>query len=801
MSPRSLALYALLATGSICAAWAQERDGPPKTLLAIRTSVPPRIDGLLDDPVWQQTPGRDDFLQSYPGLGAAPTQRTALRVAYDETNLYFAILCYDDSPQSIEPLLTRRDRDVNTDAVEVDIDSYGDHRTALRFVLSAAGVQSDGALYNDVDYDPEWDGVWESRSRLLDDGWSAEMRIPLSQLPMPRQPRSGFGLQVRRRRRASNESSVWVYVPPWDRGEVSRYGKLDGMDGLRPGSRWEVQPFTVARRRTPAPGEEFLGETGFTGDAGMDLRYRPAPNSTLNATLNPDFGQVELDQVVLNLSTFETFYPEKRPFFVEGAGFFSTPFQLFYSRRIGQAPAAPRLAAGEEILHLPSETDILGAAKWTGKSAGGFTYGALAAVTPDERARVQRVDGSEGSEVAAPRTTYSVVRLKQDLLRTSSVGAITTLADRVDGRESAAAGVDWSLRLADQAYRFDGQIIRTRVSGENSAKAGEGGQLSFNRQGGLHWRWNLSRLWLSPDADFNALGFMARPDVRSTSGSLAYREDRPGRLQNYSVRLSGVTASNQAGADFDRSGDVSVDLGLRSFWSLSISARRDFAVLDDRETRGGPLFRIPELDSYSVSVFSDPRPRWTWSAGLDWGEEPEGEYRTLEASAVWRAGRHFELDISASHTRSEGSIRWVETVTDSLGGPHYIFGNQGLREGNLQLEGVLALTPDLSLQGSVQLFAASVDYSSFVELTAPDRLELTPEALAFASQPDFRTANLNGQTVLRWQYRPGSYLTFVVTRRQRLAEEQVGLGRSLSQIAGTNGETVALVKLSYWWNP
>lgn len=791
-----------MVTGAVCAARAQDAGGALKTLVAVRAPEPPLIDGLLDDPVWQAAPARDDFLQSFPERGAAPTQRTTVRAAYDDRNLYFAILCFDEAPESIEPWLSRRDRSASTDLIEVNLDSYGDRRTALRFMLSAAGVQSDGAIYNDAEYDSEWDGVWESRSRLLDHGWASEMRIPLSQLPLPRRHAFDFGLQVRRHRRASNESIVWVYVPPWDSGEVSRYGRLDGPDGLRPDSPWEIQPFAVVGRRHAAPGESFLGETGFSSEAGVDVRYRPAPNSTLNATLNPDFGQVELDQVVLNLTTFETFYPEKRPFFVEGAGFFSTPFQLFYSRRIGQAPESPAVADGEEILHMPSETGILGAAKWTGKSAGGVTYGMLTAFTPEERARVRRADDSVSSVSAARSTAYSVVRLKQDILRTSSVGAIATLAEPDGGSESTAAGIDWSLRFADQDYRFDGQLIRTRVPElEDSTRAGEGGLLSFDRQGGLHWRWNLRHLWLSPGADYNALGFMARPDVRSSSGSLQYREDRPGRLQSYSVQLSGAEEHNRAGADLDRSATLAVELGLRSFWGVSLSTRRDFAILDDRETRGGPLFQIPERDSYHLLVSGDPRRRWGWSAALDWGDEHEGRYRTLSAESSWRVGRHFELGASTSLSRSEGSVRWVETVQDGGGASHYIFGDQDLRAVDLELEGVLALTPDLSVQASAQLFAASVDYSSFRELTAPDRLELTPEALAFASQPDFRTASLHGQMVVRWQYRPGSYLTFAFTRRQELADGKADLGRSLSQIGGVDGETVALVKLSYWWNP
>ena len=775
----------------------------PKILVATRAAEAPRIDGILNDAVWQKTPAREDFVQSFPKLGAAPSQRTVLHVAFDNTNLYFAVFCADPDAGSIEPLLSRRDRYVNTDEIEIDVDSYGDRRTALRFTLSAAGVQRDAAIYNDGEYDPEWDGVWEGRSRVSEDGWSAEIRVPLSQVPLRRGGEDGFGLQVRRRRRLSNESSEWVYVPPWQSGEVSRYGRLEGLSGLRPGSHLELLPFAVARRRTPTPGEEFLGDSGLTGNAGLDLRYRPLPNSTLNATFNPDFGQVELDQVVLNLTTFETFYPEKRPFFIEGAGFFSTPFRLFYSRRIGQRPAGPPLAPGDEVLHEPVESTILGAAKWTGKTGRGLTYGALEAVTQTERAKLRHTGGQISEEVAAPQSSYSVLRIKQDFLENSSLGVIGTFKDQTDGRQATAGGLDWSLRLADNKYRLEGQVIGTRVTEKGDMSGGDGGLLSFAREGGLHWRWDLSHSWLSPGAEYNDLGFMGRPDLRGDSAFLEYREDRPGRrLQDYSLSLGGSARHNYDGAAFDRSADFDVNLQLLSFWSLSASLIHQFEIFDDRETRGGPLYRIAPQDSGRLSIFSDPRHLWQGGFGVEFGEEYDGDFWSVDASSSWRVGRHFELQASTTCARSSGSVRWIETVSDTLG-PHYIFGDQDRRQVDFNLEGVLAVTPEFSLQARAQVLAATVDYSSFVELTQPDRLELTPAALGFSSQPDFRTAALNGQMVLRWQYRPGSFLTFVLTRRLGFDDgrARAGLGRTLGDLGGLEGETVALVKVSYWWNP
>lgn len=804
--PRALAAGVLLCCAALpLRAAAGDGDGRAKSLVATRTSSAPRIDGVLDEPMWLQIPERDDFLQAFPGRGVPPLERTSVRAAYDDADLYFGVFCFDAESQSLERQVSRRDRALHTDEVEISLDTYGDGRTALRFALSVGGVQRDGALYNDLDYDPQWDGVWEGRTLVTPEGWSAEIRIPFSQLPRG-ESAHGFGLQIRRFRRSSNETLAWVYVPPWERGEVSRYGRLDGISGIRPDSRLEVVPFAAARRRTPAPGEEALGRSGLTGSAGLDLRYRTAPNFALTATLNPDFGQVELDQVVLNLSTFETFYPEKRPFFLEGAGFFATPFTVFHSRRIGQAPGPPALEdpSGDTLLHQPEETTILGAAKWTGKTASGLTVGLLQAVTQSERASARRADGTLYEIRVAPQTSHSVVRLKQDFLRNSAVGVIATLSDAQDGREAAAAGVDWSLRLRDNEYLASGQLLRARVSDSGPSSDGTGGVATLAREGGLHWRWDVSHRWLSPDIDFNDLGFQSRPDLRETSGVLTYREDRPGeRLQGYSVALLGISAHNRSGADFNRVADLNASVELKNFWDLSGSLARQFEILDDRETRGGPLFRVPALDSVGLSVASDPRRRWQANFSLDLGEEYDGSFWIAGAGAGWRSGRRLEIGASFEALRSTGSQRWVETVVDAGGTPHYIFGDLDQRSIDLNLDGTFGWTPALSLTGRVQVFAADVDYSAFKELVSPERLERTPEAAAFSSEPDFRSADWNAQLVLRWEYRPGSFLTFVTTRRQGVFEPEAAssLGRTLRELGGKDGETVALLKLSYWWNP
>jgi hypothetical protein len=774
-----------------------------KTLTAHRAAEPPRIDAVLDDPAWAGAEARDDFLQSFPELGTPPSNRTVLRVAYDAANLYVALECLDADPSKIEARWTRRDRSTQDDYVSIDIDSYGDKRNALRFVLSAGGVQRDGALYNDREYDPEWDGIWEGRSRRTAEGWSAEIRIPFSQMPLRRTEGRVLGLQVQRYRLSRNESNVWIYIPPWEPGQVSRYGLLQGIAGIHPASRLELLPYALGRHRAPAPGEDYLGETGTGTDAGLDLRYRPIPNFALNATLNPDFGQVELDQVVLNLSTFETFYPEKRPFFLEGAGFFSTPETLFYSRRIGQPPPAPPLDPGETLVHLPEETTILGAAKWTGKTVSGLTLGVLEVVTQSERATVEDAGGGTSREVAAPQSSWSVLRVKQDILRTSSIGLIGTLLNTTAERQAAVGGVDWALRLRDNEYAITGQILGTRVEDEDVRQSGSGGRIAVAREGGLHWRWQASHRWLTPDADYNDMGFMSRPDLRDSFASLQFREDRPGtRVQDWSVTLSGNRTENYQGNAFDRGANLDLSLETTRFQSWSAGIYHNFETLDDRETRGGPPFLVPPNSGLDIVFSTDPRRRGIYDLSLGAGDEYDGHYWDLGASGTWRAGRGMEFNASLSLVHTTGSLRWIDTVEDAAGA-HYLFADQNVHEADLTFGGLVALGPDFSIQAQAQIFAADVDHSSAVELLAPDRLAETTVAAGYAGQPDFRFSKLNAQIVARWQYRPGSHLTFVLTRKIGFDDEQAGrpLRHSVSELWGQEGETVALVKLSYWWNP
>src|SRR4051812_20017029 len=391
------------------------------------TGAAPRLDGVLDDAAWAQAQPISDFVQRQPNPGAPATLRTEARIVYDDAAIWVAVRAFDPHPDSLAAPVGRRDMaGVSTDWIHVILDSYNDKRTAFRFTVNPAGVQKDVFHSNDNNEDVGWDAVWESATRVDSAGWSAELRIPLSQLRFSSaasgQGSQVWGLQVSREIARRSETDDWSVVRPDRNGFVSQFGELGGITGLRSARRLEVLPYTLARMtRAPyRPGDPFYSRNQGAGGVGGDVKYGLTSNLTLTATINPDFGQVEADPSQVNLTAFETFFDERRPFFTEGADIFrfraNFPYwvrsggfgndQPFYSRRLGRAPQAGDPDA--RFADRPENTTILGAAKVSGKTAGGWSLGLLDALTAREETRYVDMAGVDRSATVEPATNYPV---------------------------------------------------------------------------------------------------------------------------------------------------------------------------------------------------------------------------------------------------------------------------------------------------------------------------------------------------------------------------------------------------------
>ncbi|MGH7605060.1 MAG: DUF5916 domain-containing protein [Gemmatimonadaceae bacterium] len=656
-------LLALLAAPSIShsqsAASANKPDSSRIRLArAARRTGNITLDGKLDEPAWQAAPVIDDFSQSYPKQGAKATDRTEARVLYDDAAVYVGIRMYDSHPDSIVAQLARRDAlGIYSDWIHVVIDSYHDRRTAFRFTTNPRGVKKDVYTSNDSNEDTNWDAVWEVATRVDSLGWVAEYRIPLSQLRFggaaPGQDRV-WGLQIVRDIARRNERDSWSPWTPQSPGFVSLFGDLAGLRDIPDRQRLEALPY-VSTRLTRAPVElsnPFSKPNQFKLAGGADLRYGLPGALTLTATLNPDFGQVEVDPSVVNLSAFETFFPEKRPFFLEGSdvlNFGSTTLyndygfvNYFYSRRIGRQPHLTAGGPGVLFADQPEQATIAGAAKITGK-AGPWTVGLLEALTPEAQARILTASGISNSPVE-PLTNYFAGRLKRDFRDGATVvGAMVTstardMSDTVFKpllRSNATfAGVDFEQDMQQKNWILSGYFAGTLVEGSRDAiaqtqlnsthyyqrpdisyvhfdstrnsLAGNTGEIALAKQGS--WYGSLAYKEMSPGFEVNDIGFVGRADVQALSAYYGYQDYQQGKhFTQFGNAAYADEVWNFGGTSTFREVADTAFSTLNNFWQANGTAVWFPEYFDDRFTRGGPVGLSPAGGNISVNLISDTR--------------------------------------------------------------------------------------------------------------------------------------------------------------------------------------------------
>ncbi|MFH1842369.1 MAG: DUF5916 domain-containing protein, partial [bacterium] len=518
-----------------------QTDDPVETRIYQTKRLPngsPILDGHVDDPQWEAVDWSGDFIQRDPTDGDPPSQPTEFKVLYDDDALYFAIRAHDD-PEQVTSMLARRDW-FPGDWVEVNIDSYGDNRTAFSFTLSLSGTRGDEFISNDgSNWDGSWDPVWAGATQMDNQGWTAEMRIPLSQLRFSSEELQTWGLQVQRRLYREEERSTWQRIPKDTTGWVSQFGELRGIQGLKPSQRVELMPYAVTKAESfeKIEGDPFQDGSRSALTGGLDGKIGVASDLTLDFTINPDFGQVEADPSEVNLTAFETYFSERRPFFVEGNNIFQFRLapaitgghfaqdDLFYSRRIGKRPSYWPDLTDDESLDQPDNTSILGAFKLSGKTAGGTSIGVLECVTAEERAEID-LAGNRRQKTVEPRTNYFVGRVQQDFREgDTQLGAMVTMVHRnikdehLDylRRQAYAGGVDFSHYFLDRNFRVDANVLASHLKG--SAEAIYEVQTSPAH---YYQRPDNDHVNLDPDAT-TLNGYAASVRVRRTSNNSSLR--------------------------------------------------------------------------------------------------------------------------------------------------------------------------------------------------------------------------------------------------------------------------------------
>jgi hypothetical protein len=756
---------------------------------------------------------------------------------------------HDSEPDKIIARLGRRDMHLgDSDWVGVMIDSYHDHRTAFGFDVNPAGVRRD-QVKTVTDDDNSWDAVWDVATSVDAGGWFAEYRIPFSQLRFSGDREQTWGVQFERVIGRLKEYSVSTFIPKSESGGVPRYGHLIGLHDLSTGRRLELLPYTATRAEYVDPGQNpYRARNEFYGTLGVDVSFRAASNLTLNATVNPDFGQVEVDPAVVNLGVYETFFDEKRPFFLEGSEIFSfgegntSGGQLFYSRRIGRAPT---LEPDTDEADIPSQTTILGATKLSGK-VGGWSVGSLAAVTAREKARFRTTAGADTTMTAEPLSGYFVGRARRELNAGATLlgGMLTAVHRRLDDSlardqlrsDAFTGGVDLHREFSDRAWLLRGDFQSSAIRGSPASLAlvqtasthyfqrpdathlgvdpsatslfGYSTGLNLEKRGGEHWRGEVAGAITSPGFEVNDLGFAQRTDRRDLEAEIRYVQNTPSRLlRQWELSNEFRTESNFAGDPILTVAEIAGFGETHNYWNFDFRVERGFQAFDDRLTRGGPLALRPGWFGANVEARTDPRRPVVFETDLYYERsDANGWAQDIAIEVELKSSSWWNLSIQPSFERAFVPAQFVTRVNDATYTPtygaRYIFAP--LRQTELAVETRFNATvsPTLSLETYLQPLISSGDYAAPMQLVAPRRFEFEPYGGSVPDR-DFNLRSLRGNAVLRWEWREGSAL-FVAWQQRREQEVDVGdfrFDRDRRALIATRPDNIFLVKINYWLNP
>jgi hypothetical protein len=825
------------------------RIGAPNDsgVTATRAEVAPVIDGKDDDAVWRTAPPITAFKQWQPTEGKQPRFKTEAKVAYDAANLYVFVRAFDPHPDSIIRLLERRDSFTPSDMIWIFIDSYHDRRTGYEFGVNAAGVKIDQAVYDGGNEDGAWDGVWDAATRIDSLGWTAEFRIPLSQMRYSRDRSHIFGFTIDRDIYRYSERVSWPVFTQSKPDLISQLGILDGMDDLESPRRLEAMPYVVSKSASQITNNAYGQKANVA--VGGDVKYRVASNLTLDATINPDFGQVESDPSVLNLSSYESFFDERRPFFVAGRGLFRFDVNcsavncngetLYYSRRIGRTPELAGIY-GDTVPLQP--TTILGAAKLLGRFPHGTTIGVLDAMT--ERAT------SPGDTTFEPRTNFTVVRATQDFRGgNSAIGGMFTAVNRsLDSWSSAylpktayVGALDFRHRLFKNNYEVSGSLDQSRVEGtpavilstqtdgvhnyqrpdanlpldsNRTSLTGNAEELKVGKIGGQHLLFETDYQRRSEGFEINDLGFLRRADQVSWNTWVGFfdRHERKyyNRLQWNNNWWQYWTT---AGLPLEAAYNSNIHITLKNNWSFHTGGTvgQLGTTYDDRSARGGPAIRQDPYVAPWLFINGNDRRAVVPFMGVNYFRGDAGRNSSLNLNP--------ELDYKFLGRFSSALIfNWSHNIADNqfygnftdAGGTHYTFAHLDQHTTSVTARLNYTFTPDLSLQGYLQPFVSKGTYSNVRQLSATPRADAYDDRYApyinpaVASDPGgFNFKAFQSNMVLRWEYNPGSTL-FVVWNEGRQGYNPLegtqdfhGDVRDLFRLHPAN---TFLVKVSYWLN-
>lgn len=788
-----------------------------KKLPVSRGSI--EVDGDLSDPVWQTACFASDFTEQSPKFGAPPVHPVKVAVAIDDTTLYIGARMWS-APGEVDDALTQRDDTQQAERFIVSLDPSHTRRLAYSFAVTARGVRADWIHTDDTEgnRDYSWNPVWIAQSKILPDGWSTEMAIPLSQLRLPSTPAASWGIDFNWYVPHTNEDVFWIPVPLDRTAWASYFGQLTHLPPVRPGLGLELMPYGASAMtvdESPAGALAHRLRTQF--NAGLDFKLRPLPALTVNGTINPDFGQVDADPAFVNLTAYEVRLPEKRPFFVENETLFANAPQLyFYSRRVGALPRA--LPAADE-LDLPNQVRILGAL-----AAGGYvaprTQVALIGAVTDETTATGIIAGRQVPLVVSPLSAWGAGRMEQQI-GASVIGATATVVGRdltpdtkpLLASNAEAGGGDARLRTDDGTYELDAYAGASHVHGSAAAITaieqtsahyfqrpdtqhvhldttahdldGWAGGVNAQKRAGL-WRGLAQLEAISPGFELNDVGALQNADTITATGELRRAETTPtDRVLNWDVYAGGAQGWDFGALRKPANLHAGADVTLTNFWNGGVAVYVDPPGLSNDLTRGGPRMGLGWAEATELSLSSPPGRARQISAYLELDTSQTQQQGVIaSANLTLRATSALRLDLSPAFTKVEAHRQYVDTVGDQ-----YIFGHLHRTDASLELRATWSLSPDLVATLYAQPFLSIGNYDQLGYLPSPGSYDLTwyDAGTAPVAKPDYRVVSLRSTAVVRWEFRPGSVL-YVVWQQAR-ADDHLR----------ANGIHTFAVKLSYWF--
>ncbi len=855
---KNLSLTFVMFAVFIISARSQQQGTEKKYYEAVRIETAPSIDGNLDDEAWQHNNWEGGLIQREPYENRPPSQPTEFKICFDNTNIYVAIRAFDSAPDSIVSRMSRRDNS-DGDIIYIGFDSYHDLRTLFLFGVSSAGVRFDEIMSDDGGNEDEtWDPIWQARAKIHEWGWAAEMKIPFTQLRFQKNSDEVWGLIVARGIFRHDETSIWPAIPRNESGFVHHAGELGGMEEVEPRKQLDITPYGVASFNSyePVEGNPFMTGSDPMLKAGLDAKIGVTNNLTLDLTLLPDFGQVEADPSEVNLTAFETFFEEKRPFFIEGKNITSFNVglgdgdigndNLFYSRRIGRSPHGSPSLDDNEYADMPAFTNILGAAKLTGKTKDGISVGFLESITAEVKADIDSME-QRSSEIIEPLTNYSLARVQKDFNKGNSIigGVMTNTIRRLDDtgmeylhKNATTGGIDFTRYFKDRDYILSASIYMSHVEGseeaitrtqESSARyyqrpdaghveldetktslSGTGGSIVAGKIGGK-WLFQYMSNWKSPGVELNDMGYQRQADWVINVLWTGYNFTEPFSIFRNLSLGNDIYVTNDFGGNFLGMGyEWNINANLKNFWYYGMGGGLGLFNISNTMLRGGPSMYTPDTWRIWMNISTDGRKKL--SASL-WGNvNAQAENTSLNYSygltMTLRPLNTLRISLSPQYSVRADELQYI--TQDSFNDEdRYVFGRIDQKVLSMSLRINYNITPDLTIQYWGQPFIASGQYSNIKMITDPkaeemkDRYhEYSPGQITLEDDhygidedtdgsydytfdiPDFNVDEWLSNLVVRWEFLPGStaYLVWSQSRDFSSSEPDFGIWNNLSDL-------------------